>query len=285
LRCEKHGAEVRIFILFEELPQSARKTLDFLDRICMPPSIIALFLFLFAAGLTLVGLGVKTIANSVTARRHGRRLSAFDLILAPVILLLGAVVAAACLDVITPTWDRLPYAILLGSSCIASAVIAIRLSRTAKRPDAPGISLSPATAPEVSIQAGVAHSESQQAWPHPGVAAGLEAIRVKRTRSAKKHISLALIIIVPAALFVLYKHGPIAAGLAALFSLAFVAECLPPLGGVSEVEYRGLPGSRDAFGKHRCVYCGKRGVYKRGAYASNSTWHECTGCRKHLFVD
>jgi hypothetical protein len=53
---------------------------------------------------------------------------------------------------------------------------------------------------------------------------------------------------------------------------------------LNESEYRTLPGSTDESGKHRCVYCGHRGVYKHGEYKSNTTWHDCTGCNRTLFL-
>jgi len=58
----------------------------------------------------------------------------------------------------------------------------------------------------------------------------------------------------------------------------------------SEKEYYSLPGARFVNGDHRCIHCGRRGrhgqgIYTHGAYGSDSTYHDCTGCRKTMFVE
>ena len=128
-------------------------------------------------------------------------------------------------------------------------------------------------------------AEKKQAWPHVGLQAGRNAILLQRTKNAKSFSTRILVwSVIPFLLLLLTHQWMFSAGVV-FFVLVAASGAFGNVNGVSEVEYRTLPGSKDEFGKHRCVYCGKSGVFRRGAYASNSTWSECTGCRKHLFVD
>lgn len=49
-------------------------------------------------------------------------------------------------------------------------------------------------------------------------------------------------------------------------------------------EYYKLPHSRDADGEHRCIFCGNRGVWRRGEYRTDNTHAHCSKCQEHLYV-
>lgn len=49
-------------------------------------------------------------------------------------------------------------------------------------------------------------------------------------------------------------------------------------------DYYGLPHSRDADGEHRCIFCGNRGVWRRGEYRTENTHAHCSKCQEHLYV-
>ena len=56
-----------------------------------------------------------------------------------------------------------------------------------------------------------------------------------------------------------------------------------------EGEYYRLPGARCENGDHRCIYCGNRakpgrGIYIHGDYGSSRKSHDCSKCKKLLFV-
>jgi hypothetical protein len=132
---------------------------------------------------------------------------------------------------------------------------------------------------------GTAQFKKKQAWPHAGLMAGLQSIRLNRAARAKKMTRILLVFALPCALILGAIKGPMIAGIIVLAALVLISQWVQSIGGVNQFEYHTLPGSKDEFGKQRCVYCGRSGVYRQGAYASNSTWHQCTGCRKHLFVN
>lgn len=48
-------------------------------------------------------------------------------------------------------------------------------------------------------------------------------------------------------------------------------------------EYLALPGS-ELGGNHHCVFCGHKGVYKKGQYKSDVVTATCTGCNAFLYV-
>lgn len=52
----------------------------------------------------------------------------------------------------------------------------------------------------------------------------------------------------------------------------------------TETDYYSIPGSKNAHGEHRCIYCGNRGTYPHGAYASNIQYTDCTKCKKTLWL-
>lgn len=47
-------------------------------------------------------------------------------------------------------------------------------------------------------------------------------------------------------------------------------------------EYYMLPGSK-IDGQHRCIFCGHKGVYKKGEYRTNNVIASCTGCNAFLY--
>lgn len=49
-------------------------------------------------------------------------------------------------------------------------------------------------------------------------------------------------------------------------------------------EYYELPGAW-IDGKHRCVFCGHKGIYKKGEYKSNCVTASCTGCEAFLYCE
>jgi len=243
------------------------------------------FTGLFAAGLVLVGFAAK----AMTELRNTSQNIAVEFvvwILAVLVLMLGTGTAAVCLGIVLPmAWGRGAYWSVLFVGCGASALAAIAWTREKQRPTA--AMQAQMAAPIIAITAGAPTpvSSKRYAWPHPGLEAGRAAIRANRHAQAKTMTKGLLIIAVPLTGFVGYQFGVIGVGVLILFILALIANFHSALDGISEREYRTLPGSADEHGKHRCVYCGKWGVYRQGAYASSSTWHQCTGCRKHLFVD
>ena len=50
-------------------------------------------------------------------------------------------------------------------------------------------------------------------------------------------------------------------------------------------EYYSIRGSRYANGDHRCVYCGWRGIWRKGEYQGNTTYCRCSKCKKALFIE
>jgi hypothetical protein len=54
---------------------------------------------------------------------------------------------------------------------------------------------------------------------------------------------------------------------------------------VRPAEYYAIPHSSDAQGQHRCIFCGNRGIYKKGEYKTNNTHSHCSKCEELLFSE
>ncbi len=49
-------------------------------------------------------------------------------------------------------------------------------------------------------------------------------------------------------------------------------------------EYYSLPGSSSG-GEHRCIFCGSRGIYRKGEYKTDNTYARCPKCKEGLFLE
>lgn len=50
-------------------------------------------------------------------------------------------------------------------------------------------------------------------------------------------------------------------------------------------DYYAIAHSRDSAGHHRCIWCGNKGIWRQGEYATNNTHHRCSKCQVHFFTD
>lgn len=92
-----------------------------------------------------------------------------------------------------------------------------------------------------------------------------------------------------------------AAGLLAFFATAFahagmlvlvpVAVCyvapfvLHWLQIVRPRHYYSMVSSRSGSGEHRCVFCGNRGIFRRGEYKTDNVYAQCSRCGEQLFIE
>lgn len=54
---------------------------------------------------------------------------------------------------------------------------------------------------------------------------------------------------------------------------------------VSQKNYYALPHALDEEGEHRCIFCGGRGIYRKGVYQSTTVHSNCSKCQQRLFTD
>lgn len=78
------------------------------------------------------------------------------------------------------------------------------------------------------------------------------------------------------------KGGDIFVGLIA-FSLTIALGNY--FGRIRRSEYSVLPGARDTDGNHRCVICGRRGIWRRTVYKTNTTIAACSSCKADLWYE
>jgi hypothetical protein len=91
-------------------------------------------------------------------------------------------------------------------------------------------------------------------------------------------LCLAVAVLLPSSRFIIFS--PVL-----LFPLIiFVVQGMPGKGRWAvESEYYSLPHSK-ANGHHRCIFCGAKGIYRKGQYASNYVYSRCTKCSGNLYV-
>ena len=56
-------------------------------------------------------------------------------------------------------------------------------------------------------------------------------------------------------------------------------------GRIRRSEYAALPGARDTDGSHRCITCGRRGIWRRTVYKTNTTIAACSNCKTDLWYE
>ena len=244
---------------------------------------------LTACGLVMAGLSAKAMATVLAGQVPELRRVA-TLAFGLVAMLLGAATAAVGLSIVLPAeWGANAYWLLLIGGFGASVGLPVWWIRVKNRRAALNpvpVAASPmAMAALPAAAANKTANDRRHAWPHPDLTAARAAVRAARLHHAKGVSRIVLVLAAPIICLVAFKFGWAGAGIGLVVTAMLWVQGYSSVEGIGGVEYRSLPGSVDASGKHRCVYCGHRGVFRQGQYASNSTWHQCTGCRKHLFVD
>lgn len=113
-------------------------------------------------------------------------------------------------------------------------------------------------------------------------AEALEALRAKKRSRAWVGFGIGVVVAAPLAGMAAFAKEtggvglaliPLGAGLIwAYFAMRFDSS-----------DYYSLPHSRDASGGHRCIWCGGRGIWRKGQYKSNATFANCSSCKTLLF--
>ena len=248
-------------------------------------SLISVAFAAAAAGLVLAGLALKSMRRLAAGPASTlRKLVVWPF--AACVLLLGLVMLASAVRALLPgSWDAKTYwgGLFLACVVLTAGMVLRIVSRTARTVVAPQALEESTAAP---FHPGLSGSAAPAgALPYPSIEAGLAAFRARRMASAKAQSVFVLLFAVPLSLYCALAHGWVGGAMALLATLLIINQCYASVGSVSEAEYRTLPGSTDAAGRHRCVHCGRRGIFRRGAYASNATWSDCSSCRTHLFVE
>jgi hypothetical protein len=52
----------------------------------------------------------------------------------------------------------------------------------------------------------------------------------------------------------------------------------------SENNYYSIPHSRTPDGKHRCIWCGNLGIWKKGEYKTDLTHYHCSKCESFFYT-
>ena len=122
-------------------------------------------------------------------------------------------------------------------------------------------------------------SRPTNAYPHPMSLANWQDMKARKLKNSLLLVGLALL--VP---FVIWLVNGIsfveiiAAFIACTWSVLYVHR-------VSQKNYYTLPSARDESGEHRCIFCGGRGIYRKGVYNSSTVHSNCSKCQKRLFTD
>lgn len=126
----------------------------------------------------------------------------------------------------------------------------------------------------------IAESAKAHTLLHQAISAAGKKARIKHIKFWLFMMLLCLVVtfLVPFARQIIYS--PVI-----LFMLIiFAVQGMPSKGRwVVESEYYSLPHSKEN-GHHRCIFCGAKGIYRKGQYASNCVYSRCTKCSGNLYV-
>ena len=74
-------------------------------------------------------------------------------------------------------------------------------------------------------------------------------------------------------------------GLVALAVLAITGFACYLVTRFTSQNYYSIPHSKDSSNNHRCIFCGSRGIYRKGEYKTENTHSSCSKCQAHLFTN
>ena len=57
------------------------------------------------------------------------------------------------------------------------------------------------------------------------------------------------------------------------------------LGKFTPTNYYAVEGSLGQDGEHRCIFCGNRGIYRKGEYRTDKKYSSCSACGAFLFQE
>ena len=122
-------------------------------------------------------------------------------------------------------------------------------------------------------------SRPNNAYPHQMSLAGWQDMKARKLKNSLLLVGLALLVpFVTWLVTGISFAGIIAAFMACTWSVLFVHR-------VSQKNYYALPHARDESGEHRCIFCGGRGIFRKGVYNSSTVHSNCSKCQKRLFTD
>jgi hypothetical protein len=102
-----------------------------------------------------------------------------------------------------------------------------------------------------------------------------------KDRAAKRNTKvITLVVLLLAGAYALGMRFPVLA--LCLFPLFFLVDANRWL---RKSEYYEIPGSSTPRGEHRCIFCGGRGIYRKGQYKSNAKFASCSKCSAPHFAE
>lgn len=113
-------------------------------------------------------------------------------------------------------------------------------------------------------------------YPHAESLAQLEALKARKMRKAWILAGVGI------ALMTAGLVGPRWEG-SVLLLVPFFAMAIFALR-IKKWDYYAIAHSR-VDGEHRCIFCGNRGIWRKGVYKSNEVIHNCSQCKKELYRD
>jgi hypothetical protein len=121
------------------------------------------------------------------------------------------------------------------------------------------------------------HAESIDAWKRLFTQKTLAVIKVLRVLWCVSIIGLA-------GYWISLGHAWMIYQLAWVIPVVIVIHGIIRVTALSSPQYYSLPFSKGQGGEHRCIFCGNRGIRRRGEYKTTITYSNCSKCGQQLFV-
>lgn len=116
-------------------------------------------------------------------------------------------------------------------------------------------------------------------YPHPGSLAKWREMKARKLKTSFLFVGIALLATFAAVPMSSIDPGGLLLAFFVCMSIIWIAHR------VSQKNYYALPHARDEDGEHRCIFCGGRGIYRKGVYKSSTVHSNCSKCQKRLFTD
>ena len=114
---------------------------------------------------------------------------------------------------------------------------------------------------------------------YPASLAGWQDMKARKLKNTLLLVGLGLLVPIGTWLVAGISYAELfVAFVACTWSVLFVHR-------VSQKNYYALPHARDEEGEHRCIFCGGRGIFRKGVYNSSTVHSNCSKCQKRLFTD
>jgi hypothetical protein len=128
------------------------------------------------------------------------------------------------------------------------------------------------------------NNATNSGWPRQESIDAFNNIVISRKKTFSKiRRFLWLVILIGSVYFYVTEEKKLQDTVLIISAVLCIAVLFVRPGRLSSGQYYSIPHSKGSDGKHRCIWCGNRGIYKHGEYKTNNTYFDCSKCSAALY--